>query len=271
MGGVKEKIKEKIKEIKEIKSSIGRGCGSCMKTRCKKNSSMIVLLVLIVILGVRCYLVTSKIDESAPVITYPDGVLTYHEGEDERELLSDVRAMDTIDGDVSDTLIVEKIYPDEDEKKAIVTYAAIDKSYNLGKVSRMVEYEAAKESSVAPNPTEEPTPTGGASTTVDPESTSSPTTSQSQGDDSSTMIVGYKPIMYLKTDEIIINKYGSFELVDFIAGVVDDKDTETQLLNNLSKDGTYTRRVEGTYEMILYVIDSDGNESNREHVRLVVE
>lgn len=261
-----------------------KGCGVRVKKRSKNNIMMLVLLVLIVILGIRCYRVTSKMDESAPIITFTDQMLAFREGEDNGKLLNDVRAIDNIDGDVSDTLIVEKIYPNEKEKKAIVTYAAIDKSYNLGKVTRVIEYEAVGEvpsvetSTEENKPTPEPTPTTEPTPTEEPVSTNGSTTSSFENEnntpsseDSSTMIIGSKPIMYLNTNEIKINKYGKFELQDFIAGVIDDKDTEVQLLRNISKEGTYTRRVEGTYEMILYVIDSDGNESNREKVRLIVE
>jgi len=34
----------------------------------------------------------------------------------------------------------------------------------------------------------------------------------------------------------------------------------------ISKEGIYNRRSVGTYEMILYFIDSDGNESNRDAI-----
>jgi hypothetical protein len=229
-------------------------------------------------------MVISKIDEEAPTIIFSEESMTYIEGEDSRLLLKDVRATDNFDGDVSDTIIIEKILPYEEEQRAIVTYAAIDRSYNMVKVSRTVTYKTAEEALSISTPIIQPTPTAeqtqniNSIQTIEPLPTNSPETevldnvnSEQSSQNLDNMVIGEKPIMYLKTNQINIKINDHFQLNDFIAGIIDDKDTLETLLDNINKEGLYNRRSVGTYEMILYVIDSDGNESNRETVRLVVE
>ena len=61
--------------------------------------------------------------------------MSYEEGMDESLLLQGVVAMDEKDGDVSDSLLVEKI-AGTNGKEVIVTYVARDSANNVGKASR---------------------------------------------------------------------------------------------------------------------------------------
>ena len=103
------------------------------------------------------------------MIQVPAEQISYREGAETKELLKGVTAMDDRDGDVSDSLLVEKVLPSDDGSTAQVIYAAMDKSNNVTKAYRSVEYisdavegngaadgEKEKEPEASPTPTEAP-------------------------------------------------------------------------------------------------------------------
>ena len=57
---------------------------------------------------------------------------------DDAELLEGVTASDNVDGDVTDSLLIEKI-SGTGEGSVIVTYVARDGANNVAKVSRVLE------------------------------------------------------------------------------------------------------------------------------------
>lgn len=77
-------------------------------------------------------------DRTAPVISFVQNELTYSDGMDESLLLEDVEAVDDRDGDVSDSLLIEKIAVTT-KGDVIVTYAAMDSSNNVAKASRVYQ------------------------------------------------------------------------------------------------------------------------------------
>lgn len=81
-------------------------------------------------------------DRKGPVIQVPAEQISYQEGAAEEELLKGVTAIDDRDGDVSDSLMVEKILPSDDSSTAQVIYAAMDKSNNVTKAYRSITYES---------------------------------------------------------------------------------------------------------------------------------
>ena len=108
-------------------------------------------------------------DRKGPVIQVPAEQISYREGAETKELLKGVTAIDDRDGDVSDSLLVEKVLPSDDGSTAQVIYAAMDKSNNVTKAYRSVEYisdavegngaadgEKEKEPEASPTPTEAP-------------------------------------------------------------------------------------------------------------------
>lgn len=106
---------------------------------------MVVLMVLLCFgLGGLFYWLNSKDDRIAPVITVPEETILYEEGQDTKVLLEGVKAVDDIDGDVSDTLIVESIIQLQDEVSAQVVYFAKDKKNNVAKATRKVDYMPAE-------------------------------------------------------------------------------------------------------------------------------
>lgn len=106
---------------------------------------MLALMVLLCFgLGGLFYWMISQDDRIAPVITVPEETILYEEGQDTKVLLEGVTAVDDIDGDVSDTLIVESIIQLQDEVSAQVVYFAKDKKNNVAKATRKVDYMPAE-------------------------------------------------------------------------------------------------------------------------------
>ena len=84
-------------------------------------------------------------DLNAPVFQVPGEELVYQEGSDPVELTVGVKAVDDVDGDVSDTVRVRSIYYPEGSDEATVTYVAKDHSNNLGIIRRTVRVERNQE------------------------------------------------------------------------------------------------------------------------------
>lgn len=78
-------------------------------------------------------------DHTPPVIS-GEGVLQVSVGDPEELLLEGMKAEDERDGDVTDSLVVQKISEFNDENQRMVTYAAVDTSGNVGYFSRPLEY-----------------------------------------------------------------------------------------------------------------------------------
>lgn len=105
-----------------------------------KKIMMAMLPICCVILGAVFFWLNGKDDTTPPVITFPDDTVEYKEGEDTSILLEGVTAMDAVDGDVSDTLMVKSVIPMKDETTATVLYCAKDKKNNVASASREVSY-----------------------------------------------------------------------------------------------------------------------------------
>lgn len=98
-----------------------------------------ILIVAVVIFGV--YICYSKIisDSDAPKVVCGEDEITVSVEASDAELLKGVTAEDSRDGDVTASLIVESISAFADDER-IITYAAVDKSGNVGRASRTLKY-----------------------------------------------------------------------------------------------------------------------------------
>lgn len=102
---------------------------------------LILLLGLICVIGgVLSIFLYTKTDREGPKIQLSTGDILYHKNQDTSILLEGVTAVDDADGDVTDSLIVEAIYPSGDGTKAKIVYAAMDGSNNVTKKQRIVSY-----------------------------------------------------------------------------------------------------------------------------------
>lgn len=75
-----------------------------------------------------------KQDRDMPVISLKETFL-YEENMSDAEVLSHLKAIDSKDGDVSHTLVVEKIGPDATGQQALITCGARDEAGNMAKYS----------------------------------------------------------------------------------------------------------------------------------------
>ena len=91
-----------------------------------------ILFIINILLLCVLVIVHLRLDKKPPVITVND-TITYSKDTSEQEILSVIKAVDEVDGDVSGTLVIEKIVPNEGKKKAWVTCGAKDMSENISK------------------------------------------------------------------------------------------------------------------------------------------
>ena len=66
----------------------------------------------------------------------------YTAGDSYDGLLDGVTATDNKDGDVTESLVVESVYPNEDGQTATIVYVARDSRNNVGKANKVVTYRA---------------------------------------------------------------------------------------------------------------------------------
>lgn len=77
--------------------------------------------------------------DSIPPVISREETIVYEETMAESELLQGVVAVDAIEGDVSDTLVVEKVTVNQGSGTAVVTYGAMDQAGNIAKQSFQME------------------------------------------------------------------------------------------------------------------------------------
>lgn len=111
----------------------------------KKISSTIVGLFINLILLTGCVITILTEDNEAPNIVFDSEEITYIKGEDMRCLLEHVKAFDEIDGDVTETLMVESISLLSEGDEAKVVFVAKDSRNNIGKVGILVQYKEKNE------------------------------------------------------------------------------------------------------------------------------
>lgn len=86
----------------------------------------------------------NSLDRVGPTIKMDKKTLTVGIKADDEDFLKGVTAVDDKDGDVTDTLVVEKVSNFLEDGKRVVTYAAVDKSTNVTRASRVVKYKNYK-------------------------------------------------------------------------------------------------------------------------------
>ena len=107
--------------------------------RIKKISFILLGVTTVLMIGFNGYgIITS--DKEPPVITCPDTELSVSVSVTEEELLKDVKAEDNKVGDVTSSVVVEKMSSIDEESTRIITYAAIDEAGNVGRKERTVKY-----------------------------------------------------------------------------------------------------------------------------------
>ena len=239
-----------------------------------KTRIVIYLAIATIALTVISVFVYLQQDHTAPEIDVPAGEITYVEGQEDEVLLSGVKASDDKDGDLSKDIRIYDVAVLENGRQALVTYAVYDKSNNLGKATKMVNYEALKPEA---KKSEEEEKKEEATTEEAKEEKIEATTEEvteaqlPDGYDDPEMVSTGSPVIKLTTHEVHIAVGGDFYTMDYVEDAVDDKDTKDYLYDNMFLDSVYDKSKAGTYELIYFCVDSDGNRSNSAKLKLYVE
>ena len=98
---------------------------------------VVILCTLDVILMALSVVLYLDEDRTAPVIHMEEAELEYRDGMSDEELLEGVTATDETDGDVSGSLVVEKV-SEAGNGIVIVTFGAKDARNNVAKASRVI-------------------------------------------------------------------------------------------------------------------------------------
>ena len=214
------------------------------------------LIVLCVALGAGTAAVVVTDDRKGPEIELPaDGDVTYEEGSDTAPLLEGVTATDEKDGDVTDSLVIENIFPNDDHTSASVVYAAKDSHNNVSKATRRVNYKAAAEDTPAEN---ESAPAAEEPQKNDTEGTKNETDAQMEIE----ALPAESPKLYLNTYEVTVEAGNDLDKTSYIKEMTDDADSQESLFNQIEIDGDVNTAVPGDYTLTYHVTDSDGNRSN---------
>lgn len=108
----------------------------------KKRNILCILLIVACLLLYRGYRMLDRIstDTTAPQINIPAEPVALSVHDSEALLLKDITAEDNADGDVTASLVIEKMWMTGSEGMVNVRYAAFDQSGNVAKAERQVRY-----------------------------------------------------------------------------------------------------------------------------------
>ena len=117
---------------------------ACIKrrTNMKKRNILCVLLIAACLLAYRGYRMLDRIsaDTTPPQISIPEESVMLSVHDPETLLLQGVTAADNADGDVTDSLVIEKTWMADADGLVNVRYAAFDQAGNVAKADRQVQY-----------------------------------------------------------------------------------------------------------------------------------
>lgn len=264
----------------------------------KKGFIALMIAACLGLAGVMVFLRFTE-DRKAPEIHFQDNEITYVQGDDYEGLLLGVTATDNKDGDVTDSLVVESVYPNDDGGTATIVYVARDSSNNISKANKIVKYQTDSEDAaetdddsvsgtgdndaqeatkVNPATSPEPTQNNGGSAAGTSDNGQSQLTNQESDseneteDESEEDLPEGSPRIKLSKNKVTITRGDSVNRISFVESITDDKDDENTLWRRIEIAGDeFDRNTPGTYEQIYYVIDSDGNKSNEAKLTIVVQ
>lgn len=224
-------------------------------------------------------------DHTAPEIIMEKKAI-YYNGRDTSTLLDGVTAVDDRDGDVTDSIIISSVYPSA-EGTGIVTYAAKDAANNVTTATRGFFYEGFDPAEVTGvGNIKSPDLVGDAQDTESVEGD----TQNAEGNaeegtaapdgtpDGTSGVIDYDqlreanlaagiPFVKLVQYEATIERGSDFNLFRYIEEAIDDADNISTMLR---VDGAVDTTTAGEYELQIYAVDSDGNRSNTEILKITV-
>lgn len=228
------------------------------------KKDVVIMAVLCVVASLGIVFMWNEQDRVPPTITISDNPIEYVE-DDIDSLLTGVTAHDDRDGDVSDSIYI-KVSMSKELNKVYVTYYAKDSSNNVSKAMREVEV-----SNTVALPTLEPTPELTSELTAEP--TAEPTLPPTQDAEvtSEPEVASTSPQITLTEEKILIAQGTSINRIHYVKDITDDKDARDILFNHIQIVGEVDTEIPGSYDLIYFVVDSDGNQSNEAKLTVIVE
>lgn len=258
---------------------------------------LVVLLVIICLgLGSGIVYMFGVEDNEGPKITFSEDKDTKYTSDMTKEdLLKGVKAQDGRDGDVTDSLTVETIYPKNDNKEVVVIFVAKDSSNNVTKKEFTMENEEDTNPQIGLHDDEDQ---DNASDTADSaEAASADETQEAASADDATadstepaqenltpeeqaqktqedkiaQLSPQDPKMYLTTYYVEIPVGTTLDQLSYVKDIQDDTETTSDLFKKIQISGEVNTAVPGTYELTYYVVDNQGNSSNGAELTVVVK
>lgn len=215
-------------------------------------------------------------DHTGPEITVPQEQLVYVDGTDPAPLLNGVSAQDSRDGDVTDTVTIERIIPNVDQTTASVIYVAKDTKNNVTKETRIVSYAAdaaaaAQMEAATATETSDPVVQQETSQTVQETGESSADDGQAANEAAIAALPAESPKFYLTQYSVTVSQGAEFNALGYVQDIVDDEDSREELFQSIQISGEADTGVPGEYVLQYYVVDSDGNTSNVAQLTVTVQ
>lgn len=259
-----------------------------------KKGVVALLILLCIGLGAGFFAINYMADREGPEITFGDANIVYKDNMNKEKLLKDVQAIDKKDGDVSDSLVVDSVYTDEEAGVATVVYVARDTHNNVSKIQRKIEYHASSkahgedsdededkkeekedaaesedDSDVQDKPEQEEN-TPDKEEEVSKELTDEEKFEKENEEKIAALPAG-APKVYLTQYAVKIKPGEAFDPLSYVKEIADDADEAFALWRVIQIQGDYDVNTPGNYELNYYVVDSSQNQSNVAVLRLVVE
>lgn len=235
---------------------------------------LVVLLVIVCIgLGAGVVFLKGSDDNEGPKITFEEGKDTkYSSNTTKDELLQKVKAYDEKDGDVTDSLTVETMYPKNDGKEMVIIFVAKDKSNNVTKKEFTMEAADGNAENpdiglIDPDAIDE----NAASADTQNGEESLEAQAQKTQEDKIAQLSPQAPKMYLNTYYVEVPVGTVLDKLSYVKDIQDDVDTTSNLFKKIQITGDVNTGAAGTYELTYYVVDSNGNSSNGAVLTVVVK
>ena len=215
-------------------------------------------------------------DRNGPDITVPQEELTYVAGSDTSALLNGVTAVDDRDGDVTSTVTVESIIPNEDQTGASVIYVAKDSKNNVTKATRLISY-AADAGQAAAQEAEAATQQADQEAAAADQTAASGADAQTADDGAAqneaaiAALPAESPRFYLTQYSVEVERGAELNRLGYVQDITDDKDSRDELYQGIQISGEVDTNTPGEYMLEYYVVDSDGNTSNTAQLKVTVK
>ena len=241
------------------------------------NAKILTITLTIVTLGIvgTAVFLYSQQDYDRPVIAFANENLTYLENMDNQILLDGVTAYDENDGDVTGSLIIEKVVMNKEENTVLVTYAAKDCSNNVCKVKRKWDLE---DGNINPEDIVESEESADEDDIISDNAIISSNTAQieneveNEAEDEAIQEqeeeqqqeleqqqpVDEAPTLQILADEANITAGSAFDLYAMVGTLSDDIDSEEILRGRVHIEGEFNPGTPGDYTLTYYVVDTTG-------------